>query len=387
MLNDGLLQIVARNSRTPDMMVGDLLALSAAGKIAEKRLLELCEKFGGDAVLETFAFLFARARETMRRLVTLLPERAVSFEDMLDNDGITDEPLVIRITIERHGDRLAVDFSGTSSQCRGPLNFPLNPSLVKIDLYNVLRLAAGDKIDIDPQLDANQGIEDLIDVHIPDGCFLKPVRPAPVSLRHLTNGRVDEAVQGILAQIFPDAIPATHNGSLNCYSLLGDGQELGDRWLCFEVMAAGSGGRSSGDGLDAFSWNTRLKNAPVEFVETMYPVRIEQYSLRPGSAGAGRHRGGHGLMRAIRTLRPAKLFFLDERQKTQPWGLYRGRAAAANDAYIGRVDGTVQMLPGKFDALPLDPGDMFVMRTGGGGGGATPSTAIQTWWCGTSSWA
>jgi N-methylhydantoinase B len=221
-------------------------------------------------------------------------------------------------------------------------------------------------------LDANQGIEDLVDVVIPEGCLLRPVRPASVSLRHLTMGRVDEVVQGILAQIFPEAIPATHNGSLNCFSMLGYGTAPEDNWLCFEVMAAGSGGRPHGDGLDAFSWNTRLKNAPAEFVETVYPVRVEHYSLRAGSAGAGRHRGGHGLIRSIRTLRPARLYFLDERQRTQPWGLYGGRAAAANDAYVERQDGTIEMVPAKFDALPLAPGDAFVMRTGGGGGWGDP---------------
>ncbi|HEU0115091.1 MAG TPA: hydantoinase B/oxoprolinase family protein, partial [Thermomicrobiales bacterium] len=349
--NEALLAVIARNSRTPQMMTGDLLALSAAGKIAEQRLLELCQKFGGAAVEETFAVLFARARETMRRLIALLPERPVVFEDVLDNDGVGDRPLTIRATLERSGERVRLDFAGTSPQCAGPLNFPLNPSLAKLDLYNVLRLAAGERIAIDPQLDANQGVEDLVDVHIPPGCLLAPTRPAPVSLRHLTSGRVDEIVQGILAQIFPDAIPATHNGSLNCHSLLGDGPATEDRWLCFEVMAAGSGGRPHGDGLDAFSWNTRLKNAPAEFVETVYPVRVEHYALRRDSAGAGLHRGGHGLIRAIRTLRPARLFFLDERQATQPWGLYGGRAAAANDAYLERADGTIERLPGKFDAV------------------------------------
>jgi N-methylhydantoinase B len=371
-LNEGVMAIIARNSRTPDMMVGDLLALSAAGKIAEKRLQELCEKFGGEAVLETFATLFDRARETMRKLIALLPEEPVVFEDTLDNDGVIDEPLTIRATLTREGERARLDFTGTSPQAMGPVNYPLNPSLAKLDFYNVLRLAAGDRIAIDPELDANQGIEDLIDVVIPEGSLLRPARPAPVSLRHLTMGRVDEVVQGLLAQIFPEAIPATHNGSLNCHSFLGYGAAEEDHWLCFEVMAAGSGGRPHGDGLDAFSWNTRLKNAPAEFVETVYPVRVEHYSLRPGSAGAGLHRGGHGLMRAIRTLRPARLFFLDERQRTRPWGLYGGRAAAANDAYVARADGTVEMLPGKFDALPLAPGDAFVMRTGGGGGWGDP---------------
>src|ERR1044072_4174873 len=137
-------------------------------------------------------------------------------------------------------------------------------------------------------------------------------------------------------------------------------------------MGEGRGGRPHGDGRDAFSWNTRLKNAPAEFVETVYPVRVEHYSLRPESAGAGRHRGGHGLIRALRALRPARLYFLDERQRTQPWGLYGGRAAAANDAYIERGDGTIEMVPGKFDALPLAAGDTFIMRTAGGGGWGNP---------------
>ncbi|MGH2550552.1 MAG: hydantoinase B/oxoprolinase family protein, partial [Thermomicrobiales bacterium] len=105
---------------------------------------------------------------------------------------------------------------------------------------------------------------------------------------------------------------------------------------------------------------------------TVYPVRVEEYALRAESAGAGQQRGGYGLIRAIRTLRNCRLFFLDERHKTQPWGLYGGRAAAANDAYVERADGEIIQLPAKFDALKLAPGDMFVVRTGGGGGWGDP---------------
>jgi N-methylhydantoinase B len=371
-LNQGVLDIIARNSRTPDMMIGDTLALSAAGKIAEKRLHELCAKFGRGAVLETFRVLFDRARQTMVQLIRQLPEEPVSFEDVLDGDGITGTPLTIRLTLHRRGDHVVLDYTGTSEQCDGPMNLPLNASLQKMRLYNMLRLAAGERINNDPQLDANQGVEDLVDVVIPDDCFLRPSYPAPVSLRHLTGGRLGEVLQGILAQIFPETVPATANGSLNCYSLLGSGKTADDRWLCFEVTAAGGGARPFGDGIDAYCFNNRLKNAPVEFVETAYPVRIEQYSLRPSSAGAGKHRGGYGLIRAIRSLRPARLYFLDERQRTQPWGLRGGRAAAANDAYVERVDGTVVMLPGKFDRYHIAPGDIFVMRTGGGGGWGDP---------------
>ena len=144
------------------------------------------------------------------------------------------------------------------------------------------------------------------------------MRPAPVSLRHFTASRQGEVIHGILAQIFPDRVPAAHNGSLDCISLLGTGIEPEDQWLCFEVMAAGGGARPFADGIDGYSSNNRLKNAPVEFIEATYPVRVEQYSMRPGSAGPGTYRGGYGLMRAVRTLQPTRLCFLDERQRTSP---------------------------------------------------------------------
>jgi N-methylhydantoinase B len=371
-LQSDLLDLVARNSRAPEMIVGDTLALCSAGKIAEKRLQELCARFGREAVLSTFEVLFNRARETMRQLIRLLPEEPVCFEDVLDNDGINDELLTLRMILQRRGDRLSVDFVGTSPQCEGPMNLPLDPSYLKILLYDMLRLAAGDRINIDPELDPNQGMEDLVEIYIPNGCLLSPTYPAPVSLRHLTRGRLREVIQAILAQIFAETVPATASGSLNCYSMLGVDKTPRQQWLCFEVTAAGGGGRPFADGIDAYCFNNRLKNAPVEFVETVYPVRIEQYSLRSGSAGAGKYRGGHGLIRAIRTLQAAKLYFLDERQRTQPWGLYGGQPAAANDAYVERTDSTVVMVPGKLDRFPLAPGDMFVMRTGGGGGWGDP---------------
>ncbi len=373
LLNEDLMEVVTRNSRTPDMMVGDTLALVAAGKIAEKRLGELCAKFGEDVVLKTFSIMFERTRDTMVQLIRLLPEGRFEFEDWLDGDGVVDRPLRIHVSLERVGDKLILDYAGTDPQCKGPLNFPLNPSLAKMRLYNQLRVLAGRRIGIEPELDPNQGVEDLVEVRVPPHTLLSPVRPAPVSLRHFTASRQGEVIHGILAQIFPDRVPAAHNGSLDCISLLGTGIEPEDQWLCFEVMAAGGGARPFADGIDGYSSNNRLKNAPVEFIEATYPVRVEQYSMRPGSAGPGTYRGGYGLMRAVRTLQPTRLCFLDERQRTQPWGLHGGGPAAPNDAYVRRADGTIVMLPSKFDYFQMEPGDVFVVRTGGGGGSGDPA--------------
>ena len=318
-LNEGVLEIVARNSRTPDMMVGDTLALVAAGKIAEKRLGELCAKFGEDVVLETFRIMFARTRETMIQLIRLLPEGRFEFEDWLDGDGVVDRPLRIHASLERQGDRVVLDFTGTDPQCKGPLNFPLNPSLAKMSLYDQLRALAGHRIGIEPELDPNQGVEDVVDVRIPPRSLLSPVRPAPVSLRHFTWGRQAEVVQGILAQVFPDRVEAASNGSLDCLSLLGTGIEPEDQWLCFEVMAAGGGARPFADGIDGYSWNNRLKNAPVGVHRGDLPgargavltaagqcrTRLAPRRLRPDEGGA--HPEAHAPLLSRRTAAHAAL--------------------------------------------------------------------------------
>jgi len=372
-LNKALLDILARNSRTPEMMVGDTLALVAAGKIGERRLHELFEKFGTDTVLETFEILFDQAKQTAAKLIALLPDEPLVFEDWLDDDGIVDEPLKIRLSLYKADGKLHVDFSGTSPQCKGPLNMPLHPTMMKLWVYNTLCLCGWDKVQIDPMLNPNHGMSEMFEIHVPEGCFLNPTYPAPVGLRHLSGGRLFDMLLGLMSKVFPDAVPAATNGSLNCYTLLGSGTGKQDRWMCFEVTGAGSGARPYADGIDAFCFNTRLKNAPVEFVETVYPVRIEKYALRPDSAGPGKFRGGTGLVRLIRSLRDARLYFLDERQRYRPWGLYGGQAAVSGDAYIQRADGELLLLPSKFDGLEIEAGDLFILRTGGGGGWGPPS--------------
>lgn len=373
-LNEGVMALLTRNSRAPEMMRGDTLALMAAGKIAERRLSELFERYGEMALERAFATLADQARVTVRRLIALLPERELRFDDVMDGDGFSADPIQIRLAVRKTGDRVVLDFTGTAPQTRGPINYPLNPDLMRQRFYNSLRLHAGDSIGLDGSLDPNHGVYDSIDVIIPEGCLLNPRYPAPVGLRHLTVGRLHDMTYGIMSQAFPDRAPAATNGSLNCYSLLGASRGAGGRWLCFEVTAAGSGARPFADGIDAFSWNTRLKNAPVEFVETVYPVRIERYALRPDTGGPGRQRGGHGIVRRIRLLEDAELFFLDERQRHRPWGLYGGQPAVPGSAFIERAGGATLQLPSKFDSLALRAGDTFVLQTGGGGGWGDPFT-------------
>ena len=189
-LNEGVLEIVARNSRTPDMMVGDTLALVAAGKIAEKRLGELCAKFGEDVVLETFRIMFARTRETMIQLIRLLPEGRFEFEDWLDGDGVVDRPLRIHASLERQGDRVVLDFTGTDPQMqRRAARLPAQPEPRQDVPLRPAASVGGSPDRIEPELDPNQGVEDVVDVRIRPQSAQPGAVPAPVSLRHFTWGR------------------------------------------------------------------------------------------------------------------------------------------------------------------------------------------------------
>ena len=303
----------------------------------------------------------------MARLIEELPERT-EFSDTLDSDGFSDDKPVIRLQIIRNGQRVCLDFTGTSPQTRGPINFPLNGTMLKTIFYRTLRGAASSRVPVDPYLEGSQGAEELIDVVIPEGCLLRPVRPAPVGLRHLTVARMHDVLRGALAKLFPEAIPACGAPGAHHVAM---GQERG-QWLAFEVTPGSDGARPFADGLDAFYWNTRIKNVPAEVFETTFPIRVEKYALRVNSAGAGKYRGGYGVVRVVRALRPCSLFYAGERHQSAPWGLSGGKPGQSGAVRIERANGDVETLPGKFDAIELDKDDLLVVETGGGGGWGPP---------------
>jgi len=372
-LNEAVLQIMARNSRTPEMMIGDTLALAAACTITEKRLYELIAKFGVDVILECFSVYADRARGAMRRLIAGMPAGRVEFEDYLDDDGVREGPVRLRAALEKRGDRLHLDYSGTSGQVEGAINLILNPNRIKLEMWRYLINWVGPTIGMDAEESPNHGIFDEIDVTIPHPSLLSPAYPAAVGARHLTASPIYRDVfRGVMSQLFPGRVPACSNGVIPTYMFRGVHPVTGKLYVSMECIAGGGGGRPDADGLDALCPNANLIIAPAEFLETTYPLLVEETALRRDTAGPGRFRGGAGIVRSFELRAPeAYLSWLDERQTHPAWGLHGGRPGVPGDAYLVRAGRTFR-LPTKHDNLRLELGDRIVVRTGGGGGFGPP---------------
>ncbi len=372
-LNDAVMRILARNSRTPEMMVGDTLAMAAACTITERRLHELVAKFGLDTLLACFDLYADRARAAMARLIERLPPGRVAFEDYLDDDGVRGGPVRLCVALERRDGRLHLDYTGTAGQAEGAINLILNPNRVTLEMWRYLLNWVGTQLGMDPETSPNHGIFDLVHVTIPHPSLLSPAYPAAVGARHLTSSMIyRDTFRGLMSQVFPGSVPACSNGTIPTYMFRGTHPVTGKLYVSMECIAGGGGGRPDADGIDAVCPNANLVIAPVEFLETSFPLLVEQTALRCDTAGPGRFRGGLGVIRSFELrAEEAYLSWLDDRQTHPAWGLDGGRPGVPGDAYLVRAGRTFR-LPTKYDNLRLERGDRVIVRTGGGGGFGPP---------------
>lgn len=378
-LNQAILQIMARNSRAPEMMIGDTLALAAACTVLEHRLHELLGKFGLETILACFDIFAGRARDAMQRLIDALPEQRFAFDDYLDDDGVVAGHPHLCIAIERQDGRLIVDYAGTSGQAKGPINLIMNHNRQKLEMWRYLINWVGPLIGLDDQTSPNYGIFDLIELRIPHPSLFSPEYPAPVGARHMVTMLNRDIFRGLMTQVFPGRAPACSNGVIPTYMFRGSHPVTGKRYVSMECIAGGGGGRPTNDGLDGLAPNPNLTIAPVEFLEATFPFLIEETTLRRDTGGPGKFRGGVGLIRSIRIVAPeAYISWMDDRQTHPAWGLYGGEPGTPGDAYLVRGERTYR-LPTKYDNLLLHEGDLVVVRTGGGGGYGPPHERDPAW--------
>jgi N-methylhydantoinase B len=182
-----------------------------------------------------------------------------------------------------------------------------------------------------------------------------------------TSQRIVDVVLGALAQALPDRIPAASQGTMNNVAVGGYDPERGRPFAYYETVGGGAGAGPTGDGLSGVHVHmTNTLNTPVEALEYAYPFRVRRYALRRGSGGAGRHRGGDGLVREIEFLSPATVTLLTERRRTAPYGLQGGQPGAPGRNLLMR-DNHEEELPGKAEC-DVNPGDILSLQTPGGGG-------------------
>ncbi len=357
-LNEDLLRLVLRNVRTPDERRGDLAAQRAAHTVGERRLHELMDRHGRDDVLAYTAHLQAYSERLTRAVIAQWPDGDYSFEDGLEPPDAPTTAIRVRAAIR--GDHVTFDFTGTDATMESSLNAVL--SITESACYYVVRCLAAEEIPV------NAGCFAPVTVTAPAGCLVNARPPAAVAGGNVeTSQRIVDVVLGALAQALPDRVPAASQGTMNNLTiggLLADGQP----YAYYETIAGGMGAAPDADGLSGVHVHmTNTLNTPVEALEIAFPFRITQYSLRTGSGGAGKHRGGDGVVREYELLRAATVTMLSERRALSPWSLEGGKAGAPGRNVLIHPDGTEEVLPAKFTRR-LAPGDRLRIETPGGGG-------------------
>ena len=361
-----IVDILARNSRTPEATVADTLALAAATAAAEKRVIELCRRFGVETYRKTCQRLLDRTHNAAQLMInTFILEEPLEFEDSIDDDGRGNGPFKIRLSMWQENGKAIIDFEGSSPQAEGPINLFMGEGMFKMNLGIILIMA------LDPQILFNHGYNDLFEVRFPKPSLVQPEFPAPLSNRAHTLARIFDVVQGTLAQRNPDLSTGAGCGSSPHFLYSGFDRE-GEFFFYYEINYGGIPGRPVGDGIDVHAWWPNLTTIPVEYAESYFPLRIERLKGGTDSGGAGKHRGGNGMEKLYVLLEPGELSIHDDRHLTQPWGIGGGQAAQSSRKVLIRQDGRTQALPAKFDHLKVEPGDKLLFITAGGGGWGDP---------------
>jgi len=338
--------LLLANVRNPREVEGDVAAQEACCETGARRLLDLRARYGSELTL-ALAELQAYARRRMVAAIRKIPPGRYTFEDELDDDGIDDRSIRIRAMVERRGDRVRVDFSGSAPQVAGNVN-----SVYAVTLSAVLycfRCLVPDDIPL------NAGAAEPIEVVAPEGSVVNARRPAAVTAGNVeTSQRIVDVVFGALRKALPDVIPAASQGTMNNFSFGGNG------FAYYETIAGGMGARPSKDGVSGVHTHmTNTLNTPIEALEHAYPVRVTEYRLRPNSGGRGRLRGGDGVIREVEFLEPAQVSIVSDRRKKGPYGRPAGRP--------GRNTLNGRPLPGKIN-FRVKRGDRVRIETPGGGG-------------------
>jgi N-methylhydantoinase B len=366
--NEELIKLVMHQTRTPQWCAADLNALIAACRVAARRVVEMCERFGDDVFVSATTELLARNHRAMKSLIdSSIGDAPVSFEDYVCDDGMGQGPYKIRCTMWKENGRVVLDFAGTDPQSTGSINFYLNENMMRM-FFGIYMIMV-----FDPQILFNDGYYDLIDIRIPEGSLLKPKFPAALSGRTHALGRIFDVLGGLLGQKTPEFLCAAGFSS-SPHLFYSGTDKKGDYFQLFQIGFGGIPGRPFGDGPDGHSLWPNFTNVPNEFLERYFPLVIERYETVADSGGAGFYRGGNGIDMVYRFLEPGKIAVHDDRWFTKPWGVNGGQPGSRARKILVKADGTERVLGNKREDIPVEAGDLLHFVTWGGGGWGDPLT-------------
>tara|TARA_A100001391_G_scaffold205447_1_gene206357 strand:- start:21191 stop:22870 length:1680 start_codon:yes stop_codon:yes gene_type:complete len=361
--NTTAMAFIGANVRMPEIVFGDLRAQNAALAVGDRRVRGLCEKYGAEAVVGVMDKLIAVTSERVRDEVRAMPDGSYVFEDFMDSDGVDlDKPVKIRCTLTVDGEKLNLDFTGTDKQLRGPLNAPVSKTWTTV-LYCLMSVLPND-------IAFNDGVGDVLDIFIPDATLLNPVRPAPVNARSVTVNRIADVVLGAFAQALPHRVGGQPCGTPTGISFGGIDPQTGNRFIFYESYCGGMGATERFDGADGLSTGTsNAMNIPAEAIELDFPIRLLRYELVPNSGGAGKHRGGLGLLREYEMLaEESTMNIRGDRVTFAPQGAAGGGPAQPARYVLNPDKPAEKVLGSKTGGGRIMRGETLRIITPGGGG-------------------
>ena len=369
-MNEAALDLLLANMRVPEERLGDFQASLSACRVAEKRLHEICARYGVDTLLEAVRLDLDRAEARMRACIAAVPDGTCYYEDYLETFmGGVFEPLLLPLALTVSGDRMIADFTGASAQ----VPFPVN-STAAVSAAGVFITV---KSVFDPLAPLNQGSFRPIEVITPPGTIVNVQRPAPAGSHGEIRKRVIATMVGALAQMTPEKV-AGDLCRTSFHNLIGGfDADAGREWVHYEWSAGGNGAFAQDDGPSAIAtidWGDLVTVQSSEVIETRMPLLVESSRLARDSGGAGRTRGGLSMQRALRVLAPgARYSLLSDGAVVPAFGVLGGLSGVPVGAWIDR-HGAIEDFdtPGKVAGHPLEEGSIVMIRSAGGGGYGDP---------------
>ncbi|HEY7037121.1 MAG TPA: hydantoinase B/oxoprolinase family protein [Thermomicrobiales bacterium] len=361
--NEAIFAIIERNVRVPDKVLGDLRAEIAAVLIGEREYLALVDRYDAATVRRYAAALLDYSERLAREEIAALPDGRYDFAGHIDGDNLDSGPITIRVALTIAGDRLTVDFAGTSPQVKAGINSPI--AFSKSAVYGAIRLI------LDPAVPNSAGYFRPIEIVAPPGTVVHPVLPGACGARGITGFRIIDTVLGALAQAAPDRVPADGEGGNTIISMGGYDAEFRP-FVYVDLVAGARGGAPWRDGAEGIPHpGSNIANTPVEIAEVELPVRIEEYGLLPDSGGPGLHRGALAQVRQVRCLADSAVLQLrSDKRRFPPYGLRGGQPGTPSWNVLN--PGPKERVLPPMGMTPIRRGDVIRHTLAGGGGWGDP---------------
>ncbi|MGB9893609.1 MAG: hydantoinase B/oxoprolinase family protein, partial [Candidatus Saccharicenans sp.] len=363
-LNEEILNLFLANVRTPEERRGDIMAQVAANARGAKRLSEMIQRYGLEKLTTYADQVQDYTEKTLRQTIKSIPDGLYHFEDYLDDDGVSEQPVKIAVTLTVQGEEVWVDFSGSSPQVAGSINanFAVTCSAV---LYVFRSL-------VEEDIPFNTGMMQPIHIVAPEGSVVNAVFPSALAGGNVeTSQRIVDVLLGALSQALPGKIPAASQGTMNNIAFGGFNPKIKANFAYYETIGGGMGASSQAPGLDGVHCHmTNSLNTPIEALENYLPIKITKYAYRKRSGGKGKNSGGNGLVREYQFLVPANLTIISDRRKFQPYGLAGGKPGKKGLNLLLRKK--KRLVLGSKVNLKVEAGDVLRIETPGGGGYGKP---------------